>query len=277
MIFSCPHPTEAGWDSDAETVASNLETALNTALGIHSPSTRMMPVGGNVTAGIGAGAAEYDFSADAASVAGNVEAAMTLALAEGLLSGNGTTLMGGLASSMTGYSFMSTGSQIGSSVKTAVSANLNATTLRSAGVNAMAGLKAGINAGRSGVVSAMRSAARAAVNAAKSELKIKSPSRVFRDEVGVMTMKGFGQGVLTESKEQAKIIRNAARYLTDEAREGAIVNNATTNHRTYNQNSTVTLTGNTFTVRDEQDIYALATEIAALTRRQQRGKGLRMA
>ena len=92
-----------------------------------------------------------------------------------------------------------------------------------------------------------------------------------------MTMKGFGQGVLTESKAQARIIRNAARYLTDEAKEGAIIHNATTNQKTYNQNNTVTLTGNTFTIRDEQDIFALATEIAALTRRQQRGKGMRLA
>ena len=269
--------TEAGWDSDAETVATNLESALNLALGIQSPSTRMKPVGGYVTAGIGAGAAEYDFSTDAASVAGNVETAMSLALVEGLLSGNGATIIGGLASSMTGYSFTTTASQVSTHIKSAVNANLTSTTLRSTGVNAMAGLKAGINAGRSGVVSAMRSAARAAVNAAKSELKIASPSRVFRDEVGAMTMKGFGQGVMEESKEQAKIIRNAARYLTDEAREGAIIHNATTNHRTYNQNSTVNLSGNTFTIRDEQDIYALATEIATLTRRQQRGKGLRMA
>lgn len=170
-----------------------------------------------------------------------------------------------------------TGSAVATNVKSAVNANLTSTTLRSAGVNAMAGLKAGINAGRSGVISAMRSAARAAVNAAKSELKIHSPSEVFEDEVGVMTMRGFGQGVLKESKEQARVIRNAARYLTDEAREGAIINNATTNHKTYNQSSNVTLSGNTFTIRDEQDIYALATEIAMLTRRQQRGKGLRMA
>ena len=134
-----------------------------------------------------------------------------------------------------------------------------------------------ITAGRSGVISAMRSAARAAVNAAKSELKIKSPSRVFRVEVGVMTMKGFGQGVLTESKAQARIIRNAARYLTDEAKEGAIIHNATTNQKTYNQQSSVNLSGNTFYVRDEQDIRSLAVEIATLTKRQQRGKGLRFA
>jgi hypothetical protein len=45
----------------------------------------------------------------------------------------------------------------------------------------------------------------------------------------------------------------------------------------YNNNSSVNLTGNNFYVRDEQDIRSLAVEIATLTRRQQRGRGLRMA
>ena len=141
----------------------------------------------------------------------------------------------------------------------------------------MAGLKAGINAGRSGVISAMRSAARAAVDAAKSELKIHSPSEVFEDEVGSMAMQGFGQGIIKESKEQARVIRNAARYLTSEARDSAIAYNTNDNRRTYNQQSSVNLSGNTFYVRDEQDIRALAVEIATLTKRQQRGKGLRLA
>ena len=122
----------------------------------------------------------------------------------------------------------------------------------------------------------MRSAAQATVIAAKNALKIKSPSRVFRDEIGVMTMKGFGQGVLSESKAQARVIRNAARFLTDETKKGAIIGDNTTNNRTYDQSSTITLTGKTLSIRNEQDIYALATEIAALTRRQQRGKGLKM-
>lgn len=148
--------TQAGFDTDAETVATNLETALNTALGIQSPSTRVKPVGENVSAGVGVGMTGYDFTSDAASVATNVESA--------------------------------------------VKGSLTATTLRSAGVNAMAGLRAGIVAGRSGVISAMRSAARAAVNAAKAELKIHSPSQVFEDEVGVMTMRGFGLGVEKRSE-----------------------------------------------------------------------------
>lgn len=124
------------------------------------------------------------------------------------------------------------GNTVGSNVKSAVNSSLTSTTLRSAGVNAMAGLKAGINAGRSGVISAMRSAARAAVSAAKSELKIKSPSRVFEDEVGVMTMRGFGQGVLKESREQARVIRNASRYLTGEAKNSAIAYSSSDNRRT---------------------------------------------
>ena len=269
--------TAAGWDSDAETVASNLEAALNLAFGIHSPSERVKPVGQNVSAGVGLGMTGYDFATDAAALAATLCAAIGLALPQNALAACGTAAMTGMALAMSGYGMSATGASVGTNVRSAVNASLNGSTLRSAGVNAMAGLTAGINAGRSGVISAMRSAAQAAVSAAKSTLKIKSPSRVFRDEIGAMTMKGFGEGVLTESRAQARIIRNAARFLTDEAREGAIVNNTTTQNRTYNQQSSVTLTGNTFTIRDEQDIYALANEIAALTRRQQRGKGLRMA
>jgi TP901 family phage tail tape measure protein len=222
--------TAAGWDSSAETVASDLETALNSAFVIHSPSQRMKPIGENAAAGIAAGAAEYDFSA--------------------------------------------TGSSVAAALETAVSTGL---TLRSVGVNAIAGLAAGIRAGTFSVTSAMRTAARSAVNAAKNALVIKSPSHVFRDEVGVMTMKGFGEGILEESKNQARIIRNASRYLTEEAKESAIAYGRTDNRKTYNQQSSVNLSGNTFYIRDDKDVQALAIEIASLTKRRQIGRGLRMA
>lgn len=141
----------------------------------------------------------------------------------------------------------------------------------------MAGLQAGITAGRAGVVSAMHAAAQDAVRAAKSELKIHSPSEVFEDEVGAMAMRGFGQGVIKETKEQAQVIRNASRFLTSEARSSAIAYNTSDHRRIYNQQSSVNLSGNTFYVREEQDIRSLAVEIATLTKRQQRGKGLRLA
>ena len=269
--------TEVGFDSDAETVATNLETALNTALDIHSPSQRVKPVGEYVSAGVGEGMSGYDFTSDVGALAASVEAAITSALPGDALSSFGTSAAEGLASALSSYSMSSAGASVASGMRTAVSTNLTATTLRSAGVNAMAGLRAGILAGRSGVISAMRSAAREAVNAAKKELKIKSPSQVFRDEVGVMTMRGFGAGVLKESKEQAKVIRNASRFLTGEAREGSIVTNSSDNRKTYNNNVSSTIQVQQMVVQDEQDIRSLAVEIATLTRRQQRGKGLRMA
>ena len=269
--------TAAGWDSDAETVASNLEAALNLALGIHSPSERVKPVGQNVSAGVGMGMTGYDFATDAAALAASLCAAVGLALPQNALAAYSTAAMTGLALAMTGYGMSATGASVGANVRSAVNASLNGSTLRSAGVNAMSGLAAGINAGRSGVISAMRSAARAAVNAAKSELKIKSPSQVFEDEVGVMTMRGWGRGVLKESKAQAKIIRNAARYLTGEAQAGSIQTTSNDNRRTYNSSVNSTIQVQQLVVRNEQDIRALAVEIATLTRRQQRGKGLKMA
>ena len=269
--------TEAGFDSDAETVASNLETALNIALDIHSPSQRVKPVGENVSAGVGEGMGGYDFTSDADALAASVETAVTSALPDDALSSLGANVAEGLASALSTYSMSAAGASVASGVRTAVSTNLTATTLRSVGVNAMSGLRAGILAGRSGVISAMRSAAREAVNAAKKELKIKSPSQVFRDEVGVMTMRGFGAGVLKESKEQARVIRNASRFLTGEAREGSIVQSSSDNRKTYNNNVSSTIQVQQMVVRDEQDIRSLAVEIATLTRRQQRGKGLRMA
>lgn len=237
----------------------------------------MKPVGENVSAGVGEGMSGYDFTNDATTIGNAIEAAITGAFPENALATHGTAAIQGLANAMTSYSMSSTGSAIAASVRSSVNATLTSTTLRSAGINAMAGLKAGINAGRSGVISAMRSAARAAVSAAKSELKIKSPSRVFEEEVGVMAMRGMGQGVLKESREQAKVIRNAARYLTGEAKAGSIVSSSTDNRRTYNNSVHSTIQVQQMVVRDEQDIRALAVEIATLTRRQQRGKGLRMA
>ena len=269
--------TAAGWDSDAETVAANLEAALNLALGIHSPSERVKPVGQNVSAGVGAGMTEYDFATDAATLAAS--------LRRGGRPGPAAKRAGGLRHG--GHDRAGAGhdrlqherhGRVGRR-KCAQRGERQPEWLDPAlrGRERHGGLTAGINAGRSGVISAMRSAARAAVNAAKSELKIHSPSQVFEDEVGVMTMRGWGRGVLKESRAQAKIIRNAARYLTGEAQAGSIQTTSNDNRRTYNHSVSSTIQVQQLVVRDEQDIRALAVEIATLTRRQQRGKGLRMA
>ena len=270
--------TEAGWDTDAETVASTLDAALATAFDSHSPAQRMVPMGENISAGIGEGATEHDFSGEASTIAASLEAALRSSLPEGTFTDLGTSVVGGLADSMSGYSFGGMGNTVGTNAKSAVSNSLNASSLRPLGVNAMSGLVAGINAGRSAVVSAMRQAARDAVNAAKQELQIHSPSRVFRDEVGRMTMRGFGEGILAETEAQSKAIRNAARYMTESAAGGtASVNTYDQRRTTYNQDASSTIQVDKLYVRDEQDVHSLAIEIAQLTKRRQRGKGLRMA
>lgn len=225
---------EHDFSDDAETTISNVESDLDTAADINSPSKRMKPTGGYIAAGVGAGMAEYDFSGDAAATMANLESALNAAF--------------------------------------------TANSTRSVGLNAMFGMAAGVRAGQSAVIAAMRSAAQNAVAAAKNALQIHSPSRVFRDEVGVMTMKGFGQGVLQETKEQAQVIRNASRYLTAEAGSSAVA--ATNdNRKTYNTDNSTSFSfaGATFQIRSEQDVRDLAVEIATLTRRNQRGRGLRMA
>ena len=269
--------TETGWDTSAETLAANLEAAINSAFVIHSPSERMKPSGEYIAEGIGAGMDEYDFSTNAATVADKLEAAITAAFGFDAFSASGASAMARLAGTLTSYDMSGTGRLVATNIKNAFSSSLTPLSLQSIGINAMSGLRAGIQAGRSGVINAMQSAARAAVNAAKRELKIASPSKVFRDEVGSMTMKGFAEGVLQKSRVQARTIRNAARYLTGEAKEGSVAFGTTDNRKTYNSTSSVNLSGNNFYMRDEQDIRSLAIEIASLTRRQQRGRGLRMA
>lgn len=266
---------EHDFSGSAANAASGMSAALNAAFSGEG-GAQAQDIGGNIGQAIGAGVESYDFSPAAKTTSSNLSSAISGVMTAALLAQYGQVSMSGIASAMSGYSFASTGTAMGSNVRTAAASNLNTSTLRSAGTNVMRGLVAGINAGKSSLVSAMRSAARSAVNAAKSELRISSPSGVFRDEIGVMAMRGFGEGALKETKEQEKVMRNASRYLTTAAQEGAM---GQTVHapRTFNQNSTVNLNVSSMNIRDEQDIRSLAVEIATLTQRQQRGRGMRFA
>ena len=267
----------AGITTSAETLVSDLQSALDTAL----QGADFSASGEQVSAGVGEGMRNADMSEPAEAMAGSTEEAVHQAFdihsPSRRMMPIGEQAAAGVAEGMKGFSFASAAGAVSNNVVSSLNAVLNSAALRPAGLNAMLGLRNGILAGRSSVISAMRSAARSAVNAAKSELKIKSPSRVFEDEVGAMTMRGLGKGVLKESREQARIIRNAARYLTEEAKEGSIVAASSDNRRSYNNSVTSTVQVQQLVVRDEADIRALAVEIATLARRQQRGRGLRMA
>lgn len=238
--------------------------------------------GDQIAAGVGTGMAEHDFSDDAETTISNVETELNEAAdvnsPSKRMKPTGGFISAGIGAGMAEYDFSGDAAATVANLESAISAAFMTSSLRSVGLNAMFGMAAGVRAGQSAVISAMRSAAQNAVAAAKSALQIHSPSRVFRDEVGAMTMKGFGQGVLQETKEQAQIIRNASRYLTTEAGSSAVA--ATNdNRKTYNTDNSTSFSfaGATFQIRSEQDVRDLAVEIATLTRRNQRGRGLRMA
>lgn len=281
--------SEAGYGGDG--ILAGLREAL-TAGGWEGTMTELYDastaketgaaVGEQVGAGIGEGQKDYDFSTDAETTIANDEAALNDAAVihspSQRMKPIGGFISAGVGAGMTEYDFSGDAAATVANLESAISAAFMTSSLRSVGLNAMFGMAAGVRAGQAAVISAMRSAAQNAVAAAKSALQIHSPSRVFRDEVGAMTMKGFGQGVLQETKEQAQIIRNASRYLTTEAGSSAVA--ATNdNRKTYNTDNSTSFSfaGATFQIRSEQDVRDLAVEIATLTRRNQRGRGLRMA
>ena len=271
-------------------VVSNIGSALEqsgVSLGNGSVSEALQSaidgaktVGSDVAAGLGEGMASADLSADAATLATNTEAALR---APGAFDSNspanltkpvGQDAALGVGVGMTEANLATYAAVAANNARAALSAALPSSALRPIGLNAMLGLASGIRAGQSSVVSAMRSAARAAVSAAKSALKIKSPSRVFRDEVGVMIMRGLGEGIESEMESQRRIIANAARYLTDVAGNGGTAgggSSMTTNHDNRNQSSNIYI--DTYNANSEEDVDILARKLGRLQRNIARGYG----
>ena len=267
------------WQGDATTIMESIKGALDAV---------MPQVGNDASAGVGQGLGQYDFSGDTAAAAANLEGAYRGSLQSQSPAQRmvplGNDVSAGVGQGMTQYSFAGDSATTASNLMSALSAALAAqavtaaSSARSIGTAITSGITAGIRSGQSAVIQAAVTAARSALSAAKAALAIHSPSGVFREEVGLMAMKGMGQGFLDGQEEQAKIIRNAARYLTEEAQGGIVAGNThNDNRQTFHQQSSVNLTGNSFYIRSDQDIHDLAVEIATLTRTQQRGRGLRMA
>lgn len=68
--------TAYGWSTDASTVASSLQTAIDAAVGRGSPAELTKPTGADIAAGLGVGMQEYDFSSDASAIGSSILSAM---------------------------------------------------------------------------------------------------------------------------------------------------------------------------------------------------------
>lgn len=82
------------------------------------------------------------------------------------------------------------------------------------GSNIVSGIAKGIASGAGAIVSAAKDAASSALSAAKKKLKIKSPSRVMRDEVGKWIPAGIAVGIRKNSGSIGKAMDELAKETT---------------------------------------------------------------
>lgn len=80
---------------------------------------------------------------------------------------------------------------------------------RSIGANAMSGLNSGLNAGRNRVMSTARSIANSVAATMRSSLRIQSPSRVMKDDVGRWIPEGIAEGI----EDRASVVYDALNEL----------------------------------------------------------------
>ena len=94
---------------------------------------------------------------------------------------------------------------------------MNGQNWASIGSNIVSGMVNGMNSGWSWLQQQATSIAQNTLNAVKKVLKIKSPSKVFEDEVGVMIDRGLALGIEDEANVPIKAMSDIANSLTDTA------------------------------------------------------------
>lgn len=87
---------EYGWDTDASTLATDVDTAIRNAMQVHSPSLMMYPIGFDLSAGIGEGMKLFSFVGVASVVSSAIKS--SIATFEDSLRSSGYNFAAGLAS-----------------------------------------------------------------------------------------------------------------------------------------------------------------------------------
>lgn len=89
---------------------------------------------------------------------------------------------------------------------------------RGIGINAMSGLNSGLHAGSGRVMSTARNLANRVAATMRSALKIHSPSRLFRDDIGKMIPEGIAVGIEANESSVFDALKNTASQMLDFAR-----------------------------------------------------------
>lgn len=97
----------------------------------------------------------------------------------------------------------------------ALKSSMQNTSWYSVGSNICSGIASGINAGWSWLTSRVSRLASSLLSAAKRALGIRSPSRVFRDEVGQYVSLGMAEGITDTEANVIKAVSDVAKTATD--------------------------------------------------------------
>lgn len=156
------------------------------------------------------------------------------------------------------------------------------------GTNASYGLAAGINAGAGAAIYAAQSLAARVAATMKNALKIHSPSRVMRDEIGRFIPQGLAAGIEADSMTAINALRTLGGDLmlaispekalglgglSFASTAGQIINNSNSTPITIDNRGL--LDGAVFHVREEADVDKLAEELDRRTTEKAIGKGFR--
>lgn len=160
--------------------------------------------------------------------------------------------------------------------------------MMSIGVNASYGLAAGINAGAGAAIYAAQSLAARVAATMKNALKIHSPSRVMRDEIGRFIPQGLAAGIEADSMTAINALRTLGGDLmlaispekalglgglSFASTAGQIINNSNSAPVTIDNRGL--LDGAVFHVREEADIDKIATELDRRTSDKATSRGFR--
>lgn len=253
-----------------EGTAAEYAARLQEILDVISAADQYLGTGNQVAAGIAEGMAAYGWSSDAASVADSLQSAINGAL--GIASPatkmipTGSYTAAGIAQGMMEYDFAGAASSIAEGISGGF-ASLPGDGY-DIGRNFGAGLQRGLRSKMASSLALAQSYAQKISNTFMKAWDIHSPSRVAE---GLTEMFGVG---LEKGMEDWPVV--SERMLdADIGRVRRSTREYAGSNDTYNQQSTVNVNVDKLNARDTQDVKTIAYEIAALTRRTQRGRGQR--
>lgn len=253
-----------------ETTAAEYAAQLQELLNIVAAADQYLGTGNEVSAGIAEGMNQYGWAGDATTLASAIQTAINNALGVAspatTMIPTGSFVAAGIGEGMKQYSFASVAAQVANGILSPFGTLPSEG--RAIGANFGQGLYSGLKSKMSSSLALARSYASQITTVFRKAWDEHSPSRVAENLTEM-----FGAGLEKGMQDWPVISERMLDADLLSVRRGAnqVINNETDNR---NFSSSATVKVERLEVRDQQDIRALAIEIAGLARQQQRGRGM---